>query len=297
MDDPKDIQRGEDDARDILIINAFTSAIRERGVDESLKTDLASFYRAHGVDGETLELMLERGPRRLRMYRQMVQGRLRRVLRELLPRTVARLGKKRLYADFADFFDNAGSHTVILREVPAEFTSFCRERWAEAEAVPDFLSDLASHELLSLEVRNSLGGREPATGLPLALDRPLRFDGTCRLRRYDYAVHSLPLDVDDRSEPEAIPSALLAYRDREYAVRFIALTQRATEVLERLLAGSTVVSALQEGAIAAGETLGDEFLAGMTHLFADLSERGVLLGALPDTSMIEADEAVSRADG
>lgn len=283
MDDPRELQASEGDAKDILIINAFTSAIRERGIDKTLKTDLAGFYRAHGVVGETLEQMLERGPRRLRMYRKMVQGRLRRVLRELLPRTVARLGKKRFLADFADFFDDAGSHTVILRQVAGEFTSFCERRWAEAEAVPDFLSDLASHELLSLEVRNSVGGREPATGLPLALDRPLRFDGSCRLRRYGYAVHSLPLDVDDRSEPEATPSALLAYRDREnYTVRFIALTPRATEVIERLLSGSTVVAALQQGAAAAGETLDDEFLAGMTHLFADLSERGVLLGALSD---------------
>jgi len=284
MDDPKDVQSSVDEAKDILIINAFTSAIRERGVDGSLRTDLASFYRDRGVDGETLEVMLERGPRRLRMYRKMVQGRLRRVLRELLPRTIARLEKKRFLADFADFFHSAGSHTVILREVPAEFTSFCRERWAKAEPVPDFLSDLASYELLSIEVRNSLGGREPATGHPLALERPLRFDGTCRLRRFAYAVHNLPLDVDDRSEPEAIPSALLAYRDREeYTVRLIALTPRATEVIERLLAGSTVVAALQEGAVAAGEPLSDEFLAGMTHLFADLSERGVLLGALPET--------------
>jgi len=224
--------------------------------------------------------MLERGAERLLMYRKMVQGRLRRVIRELLPRTTARLDKKRFLADFADFFEQAGSHSVILRDVPVEFLDWCREPWSRAAAVPDYLIDLARHELLALEIRNAPGGREPDTGSPLALDKPLRFDGTCRLQRYEHCVHALPMDVDDRSVPEAKANGLLAYRDPEtYAVRYIALTDRATEVIERLLAGATVVSALQEGAVAAGLTLDDDFLAGMTHLFADLSERRVLLGA------------------
>ncbi len=207
--------QGQGDARDALLINAFTAAIRERGVDRALKDDLAGFYRDHGLEGETLDLMVERGPRRLRMYRTMVQGRLRRVLRELLPRTIARLGKARFLADFADFFAEAGSHTVILRGVAAEFAGFCRERWAEADDVPDFLSDLASHELLSLEVRNAVGGREPTTGLPLALDRPLRVDGTARLRRYGYAVHQRPLAPHDRRSRRPVPDQQPGRPDRQ----------------------------------------------------------------------------------
>ena len=57
------------------------------------------------------------------------------------------------------------------------------------------------------------------------------------------------------------------------------LTPRAAAIVERLLDGVTVVQALQEGAAAAGVALDDDLLAGMTHLFADLSERGVILGA------------------
>ncbi|MCA9662234.1 MAG: DUF2063 domain-containing protein, partial [Myxococcales bacterium] len=98
--------------------------------------------------------------------------------------------------------------------------------------------------------------------------------------RYDHAVHRLPLDEADLSAAEAEPSALLAYRDRDnYRVRYIELTPRAAAIVERLLDGVTVVQALQEGAAAAGVALDDDLLAGMTHLFADLSERGVILGA------------------
>ena len=282
MADQKDSSPGtrDGDTRDATLINAFTAALRERGVGRTLRSDLAGFYAAHGLAGAELETMVERGAGRLLMYRNMVQGRLRRVIRELMPRTIARLDERRYRADFADFFASAGSHTVILRDVALEFLDSRRELWLRADDVPDYLIDLARHELMAIAVRNAKGGGEAPTGHPLALDRPLRVDGSARLQRYDYAVHQLPLDIDDRTVPEANPNGILAYRDREtYAVRYIALTGRATEVLERLLAGATVLTALQQGAAAAGTALDDDFLAGMTHLFADLSDRLVLLGA------------------
>ncbi|MEZ4383956.1 MAG: hypothetical protein R3A79_21670 [Nannocystaceae bacterium] len=265
---------------DTIVIDALAAALRERGAGAAIRGDLARFYAAHGLSGAALEAMVERGPERLRMYRTMVQSRLRRVIREFLPRTIARRGDARYREDFALWFEEAGSHSVILRDVPVEFLTWARPRWEADPAVPAYVLDLARHELLSVEVRNATGGREPATGEPLALDKPLLFDGTARLARYDHAVHRLPLDEADLSAAAAEPSALLAYRDRDnYRVRYIELTPRASEVMDRLIAGETVVAALQEGAAAAGIALDDDLLAGMTHLFADLSERGVILGA------------------
>ncbi len=281
MHDPN--EQADTDTRDsdTILIDTLTAAIRKRGIAGSLRDDLAGFYASQGLRGKTLETMIERGSSHLRMYRTMVQGRLRRVIREFIPRTVARLGKERYAVDFADFFADAGSHSVILREVPGEFISFCRQRWLDAPEIADYLVDLATHEFLFSVVRNAMGGREAPTGQMLALDKALLFDGSSRLRRYNYAVHLLPQSVDDRSEPEALVCSVLAYRDRDNdRVRYIALSGRATEVIERLLAGATVVTALQEGAVAAGEDLSDDFLAGMTQVFADLSERNVILGAL-----------------
>jgi hypothetical protein len=270
----------ESKSADTIVIDAFAAALRERGAGRAIRSDLAGFYAAHGLSGAALAAMVERGPERLRMYRTMVQARLRRVIREFLPRTIARLGDDRYRQDFARWFEEAGSHSVILRDVPVEFLTWARPRWEADAALPAYLLDLARHELLAIEVRNATGGREPATGEALALDKPLLFDGTARLARYDHAVHRLPLDEADLRAAEAEASALLAYRDRDnYRVRYIELTARAAAILERLLDGATVVRALQEGAAAAGVALDDDLLAGMTHLFADLSERGVILGA------------------
>lgn len=268
-----------DPAGDAALLDAFTAALREVDADAKIKADLAAFWRDRGVDGEALAAMVERGPARLLMYRTMVQSRLRRVIREFLPSTAARLGDRRYRADFAAFMAEAGSHTAVLRDVPSEFVAFAAPRW-RADGLPAWLGDLARHELVGARVRNAPGGGEAATGEPLALDRPLRFDGSTRFQRYAYAVHRLPQDPDDRSEPAAEAVGMLVYRDREtYRARYIELTPRASEVIDRLLAGADVEVALREGTAAVGEPLDDDFLSSMVHLFADLSDRGVILGA------------------
>jgi hypothetical protein len=87
--------------------------------------------------------------------------------------------------------------------------------------------------------------------------------------------------VHRSDEPPAHEAtAILAYRDREsLRVRLLELTPRAAAVCARLLAGETLQAALAGACEELGEALGDEFLAAMASFFADLGERGVLLGA------------------
>src|SRR5690606_41066837 len=84
-----------DGIRDFHVTGVQTCAlpIWEVDADAKIKADLAAFWRDRGVDGEALAAMVERGPARLLMYRTMVQSRLRRVIREFLPSTAARLGR------------------------------------------------------------------------------------------------------------------------------------------------------------------------------------------------------------
>ncbi|MCB9566995.1 MAG: putative DNA-binding domain-containing protein [Myxococcales bacterium] len=158
--------------QDLQVIDAFTAALREVDASAAISRDLAAFYAAHGLEGATLTAMVERGASRLKMYRAMVQGRLRRVIREFIPRTAARLGRPRYDADFAAFFAEAGSHSVVLRDVPVELVTWAAPRWRADPEIPDYLVDLARHELVAAEVRNAPGGREPPTGEALALGRP-----------------------------------------------------------------------------------------------------------------------------
>jgi hypothetical protein len=261
---------------------ALAAAIRRQQAPEALQHDLAGWLRAQGVEGDDLAAMLAVGAERMLVYRKLVHNRLRVTILEFIERTGARLGTARFRRDFEAFVELRAPSSPYLRDVPTEFVDWAAPRWAADPEVPAWLPELARHELLDYEVRNDPRGGEADTGLPLALDRPLRFDGTARLVHYGWAVHRLPRDKGDTSEPEAEPTRLLVYRDAEHKARYLALTPFADALLrELLLARKAVQPALVDAAAALGEPLDDEKLAAAAQLLADLAERRVCLGAEP----------------
>ena len=58
------------------------------------------------------------------------------------------------------------------------------------------------------------------------------------------------------------------------------LVEHAAAILDRLLAGETLRSAVVGAALDRGEALGPEVLAGTARLLDDLAERGALLGGV-----------------
>ncbi|MCA9663532.1 MAG: putative DNA-binding domain-containing protein, partial [Myxococcales bacterium] len=226
---------------DTIVIDAFAAALRERAAGQAIRRDLAGFYAAHGLEGAALAAMVERGPERLRMYRTMVQARLRRVIREWLPRTVQRVNKALFRQTFAAFMEERAPRTRYLRCVPAEFALFAAPRWRARDDVPAYLVDFMRHELIAEDLRIAPVGGELLTGHPMALDRPMRADSSASVLRYDHAVHLLAKNEEDDAVPEARECWVLAYRDRaSHRVRFLELTQRAAAVVRRLLAGEPV---------------------------------------------------------
>ncbi len=263
-------------------IAALEGVIRERRAPSELRDDTATFLREHGVDGEDLDAMVEVGAERMLVYRQLVHNRMRNTIRDFIPRVAARLGRTRYNEDVDAFVELRAAHSPYLRDVPSEFVQWVLPRWAEDPAVPDYIADLARHELLDLDVRNDPRGGEAQTELPMALDRPLRFDGATRLCAYEHAVHRLPKAVDDRSEPDAEHTELLVYRDDKHKPRYLALTPFAAALLRELIVEAKAVQpALMAAAESLGEPLDDDKLVSAAQLFADLGERGVCLGAEP----------------
>lgn len=258
----------------------MNALLRERGADEASRADLRGFAARHGIEGDDLDAIEAVGAERFLVYRSLVQNRMRNTIADFIERTAARVGMKRLRADFADWMHEVAAHSPYLRDVPAEFVAWVSPRWIEDDAVPDYLVDLARHELLEYDIRNDHRGGEAPTGLDLALDKTLRFDGAARLMRYAYAVHKLSPETEDRELPEHVPTRLLVYRDAKASVRYLELTPLAHAVLEELMERNKPVA---EGLRAACETLGepldDERLSIAATLLADLAERGVLLGA------------------
>ncbi|MEM7159598.1 MAG: putative DNA-binding domain-containing protein [Myxococcota bacterium] len=261
---------------------ALDAMIRELGAQARMESDYGAYLKEHGVEGEDLDAMLEVGTERMLVYRQLVHNRIRNATRSFIGRTFARLGKERCRRDVATFMDDRAPRSPYLRDVPAEFVEWACPRWEADPEVPDYIPDLARHELLSIDVRNDWRGGEEPTGVALALDRPLRFDGAARLVQYSHAVHRLPKSTEDRTEPEAEETRLLVYRDAEHDPRYLSLTPFAAALLEALMNdGLAVQPALQAACESLGQVLDDAALGSAAQLFADLGERGVCLGAEP----------------
>ncbi len=211
---------------------------------------------------------------RLGVYRELVRHALRAAIVQFIPRAHARRGAA-FAADFAAWLATGGPRSRLLRDLPGEFLAFITPRWSHS--APPWLVELARHELLEYVVA-AAPPRPALPARPFTLDARLALDPSARLVRHDHAVHLLPDDLDDRSEPAATPTVLLAYRDPAHAVRYLQLTPLAEAVVATLLAGETVQAAVQAGAAAEAAELDAERLTRISALLADLAERGVVLG-------------------
>lgn len=277
--------------REAALHRAIADACLDADAGDAIARDLRTFLEQRGVAPEDVEAALASAPR-LAVYRSLVRNGLSAVVVRMLPRTRARMNAAcagRFDADVARFVDEVGPRTHYLRDVPAELFAWAEPRWRADASVPAYLPDLAAHELTHFDVAAAPHGpaadavaaaaaRSGDASAELALDRPLAFAPSMRLRRHGWAVHELSPDEDARDEPPRREVRLLAYRDAEHAVRWLELTPLAFAVVEQLAAGEALGPAV-ERACAAHATAPAAVLPAIARLLADLAARGVLLGA------------------
>jgi uncharacterized protein len=235
------------------------------------------------VSEEDLRL-LAAARERLALYRRLVRNNLLGVTSKMMPRTRARvndLSRDAFDASFDAFLAEVAPRTHYLRDVPAEFLAWVTPRWAEDPAVPRYVPDLAAYELVHFQIAAAPPLSRADAVDDLALERRLVFCPARRLVRYAHAVHALPEEVSDRSEPAARDVALVAYRDAENTVRFLELTPLAASIVERLFEGAALGEAVAEACRAAGTAMSPDVLASTARMLADWGERGLLLGAEP----------------
>jgi hypothetical protein len=115
----------------------------------------------------------------------------------------------------------------------------------------------------------------------VTLDSPLAFSGAMRLTAYGWAVHELPPDETSRNEPARRDVRLLGYRDTSHAVRWLELTPLAASIVDRLVAGDRLSTAVERACASRG-VVPEAVLPDIAKLLADLGERGVVLGARGD---------------
>jgi hypothetical protein len=259
------------------------ACLGQRAGDE-LSRDLRGFLQRHGVEGDDVNAVLE-APARLAVYRSLVRNGLSAVVLRMLPRTRARMNAAcgdRFDADFARFVDEVGPRTHYLRDVPSELVAWAEPRWRGDPSVPGYLPDLASFELAQFAVSAAEAAVRPGEAGEVSLDRPLAFCGSTRVMRLGWAVHELPDDAGTTAEPAQRPVCLLAYRDRDHAVRWLELTQLAATLVERLVAGEPLAAALPASCAGHGASA-QAVLPDVARLLADLGDRGILLGGASAT--------------
>ncbi len=262
-----------------IAMRGLAAVVRRHDAAERLHADERAFLSQAGVEGADLDQMSGVGAERLLVYRRLVFNRFLSAVEMSIPRSAIRRGRAAFRADVAAFLERKGSRSPYLRDIASEFVSWVVPEWGEDPGVPEYLPDLARHELLSFEIASVKDEPVPVAGQELDLGRGALFQRSARVVHYEFAVHELPADEDDLTEPARQEVSLLAYRDRDHRVRYLALGPVAAGVLAELIdRESNLRESIERGCLAAGVETDDEILAGVAELLADLAERGVLLG-------------------
>jgi hypothetical protein len=239
---------------------------------------VSAWLERHGVsaeDGDAMRKNLDR----LLVYRELVHDTLRNTVLLAIPRTMARLGP--VFDEYlARFLAERGPRTHYLRDVTSELLDFCAPLFRADPRVPAYALDLARHEALKIEVAASADAVRSGTD-ELDLESVLLFAPSLVVVHYAYAVHRLPLEVEDRTEPPAEPTALAVYRDPNHEVRYLELTKVAASLLSLLIAGEPLGVAITRACAEHALPVGPAVLDGSSRLLSDLSERGCLLGVDP----------------
>lgn len=256
---------------------ALAELVLGKAVAPSDETAVREWLARHDVDADDAAAILDQGIERFLVYRSLVRATLEEALDKALPRTLARLGTLG-QAYFDGFLADRGPRTHYLRDVTNEFLDYCAPQWAADARVPSYLIELARHEALHLSMAAAPRAESAVALAPLDLQSGLAFIEAARLVHYDYAVHELPSDPDDRRAPECRKTSLFVYRGPEHDVRYLELTPLAASILEHLLQGETLGDSLSRAAAAHEVALDAAVLTGAAHVLADLSARGTLLG-------------------
>ncbi|HEY5375607.1 MAG TPA: putative DNA-binding domain-containing protein [Polyangiaceae bacterium] len=260
---------------------ALESALAELTLGQEIAVSdapgILAWLLRHGVEGEDAEALTRDFPRLL-VYRKLVRSNFREALRAVMPRSLARLGA-RFEPHFDEFLLARPPVTHYLRELTPRFLDFALPRWAADSSLPGYISDLARHEALQVEVASLLARPKNNLAAELSVDLGVEFIDAVRLVHYDWAVHRLPDDETSVALPERAGTSLLVYRSPEHDVRYLELGPFAAALLAGLLGRRlSLRAALTEAAQQVGLALDDELLSRAARLLAELAERGALLG-------------------
>jgi len=256
------------------LVAATVRLVRDADAPEKVLEDTRQWFEALDVTPEGADAFVAIGAKVLLLYRKLGPNGLRTAIRNLIPRTAARLGFT--FDAWVDrYCHEEMPHSHYLRDVATEFVDWALPQWAHDSTIPRYMADLARFELFEFHIATAMKERK-VWASELILDRPAVFDASVRIRHFDHAVQRLSEDETDCEVPVEETTILLGYRDAAYEVQMLELNALAAGILERLGAGETLGEAVTK---AFGGVPSASVLETIAKMLADLAEKKVLLGA------------------
>jgi hypothetical protein len=244
----------------------MTDLLLDADGGEAFLSDPAAFGAVRGLGSEDQQALV-RYQRRLRVYRDLVQGALEDPLPDCFPHTHRILDGAEAWEDCVRaFIASRAVQSPYYRDINPTFVAWLADSGWGQDRWP-FLLSLAHFEWMELEVLRWPEGETPAAlqAEPSSALHPA-FDGAFRNLAYGWRVQ-------DCSEEEPLPPAgtthLVCFRDRDLDFRVLEVDPRSSAFLARCLEGAT-----------AGESAGG---AGLPEpealdLLARLHREGAILG-------------------
>ena len=256
-------------------VHALAGVIRRADGAERLERDPEAFLDELGLEGPDRDAMLALGPKRLMAYRSLVHNRARGVIERFLPRCHALVGGPDFGREVDLFLDQCGISSPYLRDVPREFVDWAEVRWRDDEAFGSDLAELARYELAAQDIANDARPTPADSGVPVALDRPVRFNPNARVLRFSFD----PLDGNASWPPSVAPTCLLVCRDRKDVYRELVVSELGAALFEALAEGQALGAAVQAAAAAVTRAVDDPLLEEATYALGAMMEIDALLGA------------------
>jgi len=257
-------------------------AVRIPGGRQGLEAVHATRFAAFELPSDDGSALARQPVERLNVYRELIRGTLKSAIGNELPKTRHRLGRERFSRYYESFLDAEAPTSRILRDVAYEFAVWVHPQLVDDPEVADFVPDLMRFELFEFDVYTGQRVLDPELEVveEITAERPVAFDGTVRITRFEHAVHRLRDVKDNDDVPIAEATGVLAYRDENNRYRQMDLTPLATTILAgMILEHKALASAVQDACAVHEVEITQGVIEGTSRVLGDLAERGAISGS------------------
>ena len=214
-------------------------------------------------------------PRRLKIYQDLVYNNIEGFISNGFPILHSLYHEHEWHRLVQQFINVHRCHTPYFLEISQEFLRFLTDLYHPQESDPPFISELAHYEWVELALdvsEESLDGlaelADPLLEIPCL--SPLAW-----LLSYQFPVHKIGRSFQPTEAGE--PTFLVVYRNREDAVRFMALNPATARLLELLRDNTSATGTELLARLAQELDMSEDAVKGFgSELLSQLNEQSII---------------------